>query len=472
MRAMAADEGKVKIEKFDGADFGFWKMQIEDYLYQKKLYQPLSKTKPEGMKDEDWALLDRQALGVIRLTLSRNVAFNIAKEKTTAGLMAALSNMYEKPSASNKVHLMRRLFNLRMTEGASVAQHLNELNIVTTQLSSVEIEFDDEVRALILLSSLPESWNATVTAVSSSSGNNKLKFNDVRDLVLSEEIRRRDSGESSTSTVLHTESRGRNSTKGNGRAKFNYRGRLKDGRSKSRNPNNSHSSKNIDCWNCGKIGHYKNQCKSAPKDQETKVQANVTTISGNDDALICSLETKKESWVLDSGASFHATSQKEFFERYVPGNLGKVYLGDDQLWAEAVNTAAYLINRGPSVPLEHNIPEEVWSGKEVKLSHLKVFGCVAYVHISDQGRNKLDPKSKKCTLIGYGEDEFGYRIWDDKNNKVIHSRDVIFNERVMYKDRHKIVVNNSEQDGPVYVEVDDVPDNPLIESPQLEELTE
>ncbi|KAL5559010.1 hypothetical protein UlMin_035221 [Ulmus minor] len=104
---MAADEGKVKIEKFDGADFDFWKMQIEDYLYQKKLYQLLSETKPEGMKDEDWALLDRQALGVIRLMLSCNVAFNIAKEKTTAGLMAALSSMYEKPSASNKVHFMR-----------------------------------------------------------------------------------------------------------------------------------------------------------------------------------------------------------------------------------------------------------------------------------------------------------------------------------------------------------------------------
>ena len=38
---MTADEGKVKIEKFDGADFGFWKMQIEDHLYQKKPYQPL-----------------------------------------------------------------------------------------------------------------------------------------------------------------------------------------------------------------------------------------------------------------------------------------------------------------------------------------------------------------------------------------------------------------------------------------------
>ncbi|AES87886.1 hypothetical protein MTR_4g036430 [Medicago truncatula] len=39
---IAADEGKVKIEKFDDGNFGFWKMQIEDYLYQKKLHQPLT----------------------------------------------------------------------------------------------------------------------------------------------------------------------------------------------------------------------------------------------------------------------------------------------------------------------------------------------------------------------------------------------------------------------------------------------
>ena len=64
------------------------------------------------MKDEEWDLLDRQALRVIRLTLSHNVAFNIAKENTTVGLMATLSNMYKKPSASNKVHLMKWLFNL------------------------------------------------------------------------------------------------------------------------------------------------------------------------------------------------------------------------------------------------------------------------------------------------------------------------------------------------------------------------
>lgn len=205
--------------KFDGAYFSFWKMQTEDYLYQKDMHEPLTGTKPVAMEDSVWTLLDRKALGVIRLTLSRNVTFNIAKEKTMTDLMKAFSSMYEKSSASNKVHLMRRLFNLRMTEGASMTQHLNKLNTTTTQLSSVGIDFDEKVQALILLSSLPESCNATVTVVSSSSGSNKLKFNDVRDLVLSKEIRLRESGESSTSSVLHTKSRGRSSTRRSKRGK-------------------------------------------------------------------------------------------------------------------------------------------------------------------------------------------------------------------------------------------------------------
>ncbi len=107
------------------------------------------------------------------------VVFNIVKEKTTAGLMAALSNMYEKPSASNKVYLMQRLFNLRMFEGASVAEHLNEFNIVTTQLSFLGIEFDEEIRVSILLSFLLESLNNMVMTISCYSENSKLKYDDV-----------------------------------------------------------------------------------------------------------------------------------------------------------------------------------------------------------------------------------------------------------------------------------------------------
>ena len=68
-------------------------------------------------------------------------------------------------------------------------------------------------------------------------------------------------------------------------------------------------------------------------------------------------------------------------------------------WADAVNTVVYLINRCPSVPLEYRLPEEVWSGKEVKLAHLKVFGCVSYVHVESNDHSKLDAKARRCFFI-------------------------------------------------------------------------
>ena len=122
--------------------------------------------------------------------LSRNVAFNIIKEKTTSNLLKALLNMYEKLSAMNKVYLMRRLFNLQMSKGGSVAGHINEFNMIVSQLSSVDINFEDEIKALILMSSLPESWDTVVAAISSSRGSNKLKFDEIRDVILSESIRK------------------------------------------------------------------------------------------------------------------------------------------------------------------------------------------------------------------------------------------------------------------------------------------
>jgi hypothetical protein len=164
---------------------------MEDYLYQKDLFLPLGRItkKLVATKDEEWEILDRKALGVIRLSLAASVDFNISKEKTTKGLMDALAKLYEKPSMSNKVFLMKILFNMKMSEGGSVADHLNYFNMVTNQLSSVKVDFDDEVRALLILCSLPERWNSLVMVVSNSvSGSNTLKFDDVVGVILSEEM--------------------------------------------------------------------------------------------------------------------------------------------------------------------------------------------------------------------------------------------------------------------------------------------
>ena len=74
-------------------------MQMEDNLYQNDLYLPLGgKTKqPTIMKDEEWEVLYRNALGTIWLRMSSSVAFNISKENTMEGAMSALDKIYENP---------------------------------------------------------------------------------------------------------------------------------------------------------------------------------------------------------------------------------------------------------------------------------------------------------------------------------------------------------------------------------------
>ncbi|GKA21722.1 putative RNA-directed DNA polymerase [Tanacetum coccineum] len=78
------------------------------------------------------------------------------------------------------------------------------------------------------------------------------------------------------------------------------------------------------------------------------------------------------------------------------------------------------------------IPEDKWQGKEVSLTHLRVFGYDSYVKVKDVSRDKLDAKSVKCIFIGYGSDEIRYRFWDSKSHKVVQSRDATFNKDSLY----------------------------------------
>jgi hypothetical protein len=148
-----AEYGKFRVAKFNGQNYQLWKMKMEDCLYQKDLFLPLGEItkKPMTMKDEVWEVIDRKALGMIQLILEASMDFNISKEKKMKEMMDILANLYEKPLVSNKIFLMKRLFNMKMSEGGSIEDHLNEFNTDTNQLSSVKLDFHDEVRALIIL---------------------------------------------------------------------------------------------------------------------------------------------------------------------------------------------------------------------------------------------------------------------------------------------------------------------------------
>ena len=82
----------------------------------------------------------------------------------------------------------------------------------------------------------------------------------------------------------------------------------------------------MQCWNCGKTGHFRRQCKS-PKKKNEDDYANAITEEVQD-ALLLAADSPLDDWVLDSEASFHTTPHREIIQNYVAGDFGKVYLAD------------------------------------------------------------------------------------------------------------------------------------------------
>ena len=132
---------------------------MEDILILKDQYLPIEGTtkKPSSMKNEEWNKLNRKAIATICQYLAKNVYFNVSGEKTTKGLWKKLHDLYEKNTVSNKVFLMKKLYNLKMKEGALVAKHLNAFHIITNQFASIKIILDDAIRAILLMCSMPDN---------------------------------------------------------------------------------------------------------------------------------------------------------------------------------------------------------------------------------------------------------------------------------------------------------------------------
>ncbi|KAL4282937.1 hypothetical protein GQ457_16G017700 [Hibiscus cannabinus] len=93
-------------------------------------------------------------------------------------------------------------------------------------------------------------------------------------------------------------------------------------------------------------------------------------------------------------------------------------------WGYALETAAFTLNRVPSKSVQKT-PHEMWTGKRPNMSFMKVWGCKAYV--KHQNSTKLEPKSQKCTFVGYPKETKGYYFYN--KNKVFVARTGVFLEK-------------------------------------------
>ncbi|KAL4324380.1 hypothetical protein GQ457_11G032480 [Hibiscus cannabinus] len=255
--------------------------------------------------------------------------------------------MIQKKTPRNKAHLVRRLVKLEYNDGQSMIEHLNNFKELVNQLSKIEMKIDDELQVLLLLSSLPESWDTLVVTLSNSAPDGTLTTDTVSDSLMNEEARKKERDLPSQSEANVVENWGRS----NNRIKNENRGRSKNrGYDKSRGQSKSRSK--IICYYCVKPNHKKSQCRSLKRDQKNgtvkcdqvdpkkKEENNTTAVAakeeeedgiflfGGDNYL--NLAQDDCSWIVNSGASFHVTPHGDFFSTYQTGDFGVVKMGNQE----------------------------------------------------------------------------------------------------------------------------------------------
>lgn len=92
-----------------------------------------------------------------------------------------------------------------------------------------------------------------------------------------------------------------------------------------------------------------------------------------------------------------------------------------EFWVEVADTSCYLVNGSPSSMLDDKHPYEVWTRKKPYHTHLKIFGCDAYVHIPNENITKFYRKFERCTIIGYKDGLKGYNLWNLETKKVLYN---------------------------------------------------
>ncbi|KAE8724129.1 hypothetical protein F3Y22_tig00010869pilonHSYRG00008 [Hibiscus syriacus] len=118
-----------------------------------------------------------------------------------------------------------------------------------------------------------------------------------------------------------------------------------------------------------------------------------------------------------------------------------------RFWAEAMRTAAFVINRLPQPRLGFVSPfEKLWNIKPT-VSYFRVFGCVCYVFVPDHLQSKFDKKAVRCIFVGYDSQRKGWKCYDPISGRCYTSRNVVFDEASSWWSSEKEVLPDSREFG-------------------------
>ncbi|GJX13164.1 zinc finger, CCHC-type containing protein [Tanacetum coccineum] len=414
----------------------------------------------------------KKAHSALLLCLDNKVLREVNKEDSATEVWLKLETLYMTKSLANKFYLKKKLFTFHMHSGKKLSKHIDEFNKLIDYLANIDVDIDDKDQALMLLTSLPSSYDNFVETLLY--GKESLTLEDVLSTLNSRELKNKTNAKGDGDGLYV---RGRSDHWGNQRCG--------SPRSKSKGK----GAYKLKCYKCYYEDHLKKDCPKRNKKKSTGfVKKNAGQDFGmhsegydNGDLLMAVNEEMFLEWIIDSGGSYHMTPRRDFlfnFKEFNGGTMKENYVysldgwaesGEasvgiqekeslaqefnnlckesrivrhltlagtpqqnglaeqmnrmllnkvrclliksglpDLFWAEAMVTTAYLINRSPSTGLENKTPMDLWPGHSANYEMSRIFGCVAYSRMN-QGKHK--PRAIKYIFLGYPGGVKGYRLW-------------------------------------------------------------
>ncbi|GKA07713.1 retrovirus-related pol polyprotein from transposon TNT 1-94 [Tanacetum coccineum] len=291
---------KFDIEKFDGTgDFGLWRVKMRALLIQHGCEAALE-VLPADMEAQAKAELNKKAHSAVILCLGNKVLREVTGETTAAGVWSKLETLYMTKSLANKLYLKKKLYTFYMPAGRKISEHIDEFNKIVLDLANIEVKFEDEDLALLLLTSLPASYEHFVDTLLY--GREALTLEDVMATLNSKEIKERDS----------RQSRGKS------------RSKSRDGRLK--------------CYICQSEDHLKRNCPKNNRKKSTdyakkddQPSSSCSTYDDSEVMMVMSAQAQALlDWIIDSGCSYHMTPRLDILFDFLECDGGSVQLGDNR----------------------------------------------------------------------------------------------------------------------------------------------
>ena len=246
-----------------------------------------------------------RALAIIVLSVEPSLLYLLGSPEDPVEVWRKIADQFQKKTWANKLELRRKLYSLRLKDGDSVHAHIKAMTEVFDALSVISDPVSEEDRVVYLLASLPESYSMLVTALEANAEVPKMEL--VTERLLHEERKLKDREEAGRSEKAMT-------------------------------ANHKYKKKGPKCYNCGKFGHIKRNCRAPLKtegDSSTEQKAHTAKVESDDESVglvvqhAMSSHTKTDSWIVDSGATCHMCNSRSNFVEYKSLDTPlKVKLGD------------------------------------------------------------------------------------------------------------------------------------------------